>query len=47
MVLTARAETIVCFARRVLKAHEDMLQEFNRQGATQEIRFCSPDEYFV
>ncbi|MCW5712268.1 LysR substrate-binding domain-containing protein [Shinella sumterensis] len=45
MVLTARAETIVCFARRVLKAHEDMLQEFNRQGATQEIRLGSPEDY--
>ncbi len=45
MVLTERAETIVGFARRVLKAHEDMLQELNRRGAAREIRLGSPEDY--
>lgn len=45
MELTERAKTIVGFARRVLRSHEDMLQELNRHGATREIRLGSPEDY--
>jgi DNA-binding transcriptional LysR family regulator len=45
MVLTERAEAMVRLARRVLKAHEEMLHEFNRCAEAREIRLGSPEDY--
>jgi DNA-binding transcriptional LysR family regulator len=45
MALTERAEAMVYLARRVLKAHEEMLLEFNRCGETRAIRLGSPEDY--
>lgn len=45
MALTPRAESMVGFARRVLKAHKDMMHALGSHGCDGGIRIGSPEDY--